>query len=145
MMEETCDIREREALVEDWFSDDHWLTPDENRWHSQPSVQLDNARQRDELESTFLDLATRWRRETAYESSVSRMTSNPIYLDIVRLAFDFEKERVVALILRELKKHPHYWFTALEILTGQKFRQGDADFKRERRAWMNWGKARGYL
>ena len=99
----------------------------------------------DDLKDTFQALAQTWRRETEHQSSINRIVSHRNYQDIIRLAFRFGSERVIALVLRELKKRPNYWFMALETLTGESFHQADGDFNREVRAWLKWGQSHGYL
>ena len=99
-----------------------------------------------ELPKIFGDLVSIWRRETEHQSSVSRMLSHPAYLAIIGLSARFDKETVLRLILKELYKHPDYWFAALEAITDQRgFHESDGDFNRERRAWLRWAKHRGYL
>ncbi len=144
-----CDISERQAALQEWsIPDDDWkIELDDERWYGDTPVRhlTPPEEQHDDLDRTFRNLVTRWRLETEHYSSIGRATSHPSYLAIVRLAFDFDKERVITLVLRELQKRPHYWFAVLEILTGQSFRQPDGDFKRERRAWLAWGKTKSYV
>ncbi len=72
------------------------------------------------------------------------MIAHPSYLAIIKLGSQYPNE-VVALILKELRRRPDYWFVALETITGQRLSKTDGDFDDERRAWLKWGKNRGYL
>ncbi len=96
------------------------------------------------IESKFQSLAKTWRADTEHASSVSRMIAHPSYLAIIKLGSQYPNE-VVALILKELRRRPDYWFVALETITGQRLSKTDGDFDDERRAWLKWGKNRGYL
>jgi len=87
----------------------------------------------------------RWRLETEHTSLTSRMVAHPSYLSLIRLGGQYYKP-VVKCLLKELRSRPDYWFAALEAITGEHgFSNKDGDFDDERRAWLKWGREKGYL
>jgi hypothetical protein len=96
------------------------------------------------IESKFRSLAKTWRTETEHLSSVARKIAHPSYLEIIRLG-TFYPTTVVSLILKELRKHPGFWFAALETVTGERPCNDHGDPNKERLIWLKWGKSRGYL
>ncbi len=94
----------------------------------------------DELERIFNGLAEEWRQETAMLSFVDKKVMHPAYQRIIGLG-----KQAVPLILRELQERPSYWFWALTSITGaDPIKPGDT-FDKVATAWINWGKAQGYI
>jgi hypothetical protein len=92
------------------------------------------------LRQEFRSLADAWYAETAFESSLTRMTMNLNYLRVISLG-----KPVVPLILRELESKPAPWFLALKAITGEDpvSDRYAGDFEAMAEAWLNWGKERG--
>ncbi len=86
-------------------------------------------------EALFTELATRWRREVAATSSISKVYFHPAYQQIIGLGPD-----VLPLIFRELRKKPELWFWALGAITGENPAPKDAvgDVERQAEAWLKW-------
>lgn len=95
------------------------------------------------LESKFNSLASTWKDEVLFSSSVSEMITNKSYLQIIALG-----EKALPLIFNEMKDQPDHWFAALSSITG-----GVNPVKPENRGnidkmtndWINWGKKNGYV
>lgn len=100
------------------------------------------APQQAELERTFVELAKRWRAETALLSSVTKIAMHPAYQRIIGMG-----PAAVPLILRDLEQQPDHWFWALTAITGEDpVRPEDAgDIERMARAWLAFGQERGYI
>ncbi|MBW4644076.1 MAG: hypothetical protein KME23_13990 [Goleter apudmare HA4340-LM2] len=58
-----------------------------------------------EIETTFLELAAQWRRETGMLSNISKISMHPAYQRIIGLG-----QPVVPLIMKELEHEPDHWF-----------------------------------
>ncbi len=93
-----------------------------------------------ELESKFAQLVERWRQETALLSNVHRIILHPAYQRIIGFGPD-----AIPLILRELAHRPGHWFWALHSITGEDPAPSGATFKEAVDAWLNWGRAKGYI
>ena len=93
-----------------------------------------------ELEREFNVLADEWRQQTAMLSFVDKKVMHPAYQRIIGMG-----KQVVPLILRELQERPSYWFWALKSITGaDPVKPGDT-FAKAAAAWIDWGKAQGYI
>ena len=68
---------------------------------------------RQSVRQVFEELADTWRTETAFQSSVSDITTHPAYRAIVEMGHN-----AVPLILRSLDQSPDHWFVALSAITG---------------------------
>jgi hypothetical protein len=88
------------------------------------------------LEEEFARLAARWREDTEYQSSITRIAMHPDYQRIIGMGPD-----VVPLILRDLEKTRSQWFWALQAITGDNpVVPGDRGYMdRMIRAWVRWG------
>ncbi len=88
------------------------------------------------LEETFAHLAAEWRRDTEYQSSITRIAMHPAYRRIIGMG-----PEAVPLILRDLQDTESQWFWALRAITGEDpipFEdRGCID--RMTRAWIRWG------
>lgn len=89
----------------------------------------------------FHDLAERWKNETAHHSNVAKRALHPAYQEIIGMG-----ERVVPLLLAELRREPDDWFWALHAITGAepvpKSSQGNLRAMAD--AWLQWGLEKGY-
>lgn len=94
-----------------------------------------------EIETTFLELAEQWRRETGMFSVTSKISMHPAYQRIIGMG-----QPVVPLILRELEREPEHWFLALTAITGENpiktEQRGRLDQMAQ--AWIEWGRENGY-
>jgi hypothetical protein len=97
--------------------------------------------QRD-LAARFLDLANRWSRETAGQSSVSRMVMHPAYQEVIGLG-----PSAIPLILEAMQKQPAHWFWALRAITGEDpvplAHRGSV--RAMTQDWLAWGRDRGLV
>jgi hypothetical protein len=134
-----CDERSIAPII---FGDDLWEFP--VRFEVEPEVQTAKPlpRASEEILPEFLELAERWAKATAFESSISRISMHPDYQKIIALG-----PNVIPLILRQLKQQPGHWFWALDMLT-----QGKAVLRKEpknpseaARLWLEWGEREGHL
>ena len=96
----------------------------------------------DQTAVEFTELAQRWRQERGVSSSAQQMAMHPAYLRVIGMG-----ERVVPLILEELRNRPDHWFIALNSITGAMPVQDDERGRLEMmsRAWVSWGNENGYL
>lgn len=92
------------------------------------------------VQERFQALAERWKRDTRFCSSRTKMVNHPAYQEIISLGKD-----AIPLILTELRSEPHYWFVALEALTGEDpvTSQDRGVMPRMVTAWLEWARARG--
>lgn len=90
----------------------------------------------------FALLAEQWKNETAYLSSINKITENRHYQKIIALGKD-----VLPYIFAYLQKEPDLWFTALYKLTGiNPVDTADAgNIPKMTEAWIKWGKENGYI
>lgn len=101
-----------------------------------------DAAKTERLEARFRELARRWREECAVLSSTTAKAVHPAYQQIIGLGPD-----ALPLILRELAQTPGHWFWALKAITGEDPvpEQDVGDVRRMAKAWLNWGRERGYV
>jgi hypothetical protein len=88
----------------------------------------------------FSELSERWRRETALVSNVERIVLHPAYQRIIGMG-----REAVPLILQEISTRPGHWFWALNAITGEDPVHEGATFREAIDAWLNWGRANGYI
>jgi len=89
----------------------------------------------------FHELANRWKGETQFYSSRTKMVDHPAYREIIGMGL-----AAIPLILDELRTDPHFWFPALQAITGidpvpvehRGLVRQMAD------AWLQWGKTHGF-
>jgi len=94
-----------------------------------------------ELRKEFAALAATWRRETEFVSSSEEKVLHPAYQSIMAMGRD-----AVPLVLEELKARRGHWFWALKFMTrGSDPVPPGANIEGARQAWLEWGKANGYL
>jgi hypothetical protein len=89
----------------------------------------------------FHTLAERWKTDTAHHSNVAKRALHPAYQEIIGMG-----ERVVPLLLAELRREPDDWFWALHAITGANpvpaTSRGHMGAMAE--AWIQWGLEKGY-
>jgi hypothetical protein len=89
----------------------------------------------------FQTLAERWKKETAHQSNMAKKALHPAYQEIIGMG-----ERVVPLLLAELRREPDDWFWALHAITGANpvppTNRGNLQAMAE--AWIEWGLKKGY-
>ncbi|WP_286394169.1 hypothetical protein [Pseudanabaena mucicola] len=88
----------------------------------------------------FVELAAKWKEETAGSSSLSKKLLNLSYLRIISMG-----EIVVPLILQELKHSPDHWFIALKAITNADPVSDGASFNQAVDDWLKWGKSKGLI
>ena len=93
-----------------------------------------------DLELRFQKLAKQWKRDTSFSSSITHKVEHSAHREIVAMG-----KAALPLILLELKKRPDHWFWALWEITGEDAAQKGDNFDQARRAWLLWGKKKGYL
>ena len=95
------------------------------------------AEDQETVTQTFDRLATRWRNETAYISSIPDLVMHPSYQAILRLP----KDEVIPLILRELRDNGGFWYPALHSLTEENpVDQSElGNIKKMKNAWLERG------
>lgn len=93
------------------------------------------------VESTFIELAEQWRRETYTVSSTTKLTRHPAYQQIISMG-----DAAIPLLLKELERKPAQWFMALKTISGEdpvppEFRGRTQEMIK---AWLEWGRSKGY-
>jgi len=90
----------------------------------------------------FHNFKLSWQQDTKYASFDIEIVSHPSYLGIIRMG-----DAVIPLILAELKKQPHQWFSALNAITGEDPIEPEQWGKSREmiEAWLDWGKRNDYI
>jgi hypothetical protein len=88
----------------------------------------------------FHDLARRWKQETRFCSSRNQMVNHPAYQEIIRLG-----NAAVPFLIEDLRAEPHYWFPALQAITGDDpvAPEDRGSVRKMAAAWLDWAGARG--
>jgi hypothetical protein len=92
------------------------------------------------LADEFRECAKKWRSETGHLSSIERKALHPAYQRIIAMG-----RPAIPLILREMQGHGGHWFWALHFITGESPTPDMASIEEARKAWLSWGKDKGYL
>jgi hypothetical protein len=89
-----------------------------------------------------MELANRWRDETALLSSVTKIAIHPAYQRMIGMGL-----AALPLIFRELERRPSHWFWALRAITGENpVRPEDAgNLGKMTKAWLAFAREHGYL
>lgn len=95
-----------------------------------------------QIEKEFNELAENWYLETLHSSAYLDKILHPAYQRIIGLG-----KEVIPFILRELNDQPGEWFWALRALTGEDPTTKAQARKRDElaKAWLDWGKERGFI
>lgn len=100
------------------------------------------SRQIEGIRDKFHRLASRWRTDTAFQSSVHQMATHPAYQEIIGMGRD-----AIPLILRELERDADHWFWALRSITGidpvPPANRGNV--REMANAWLSWAHLEGHL
>lgn len=84
----------------------------------------------------FRSLASKWKDETAFESTTVALVLHPSYQEIIGMGPD-----ALPLILDELNREPAQWFWALRAISAEDpvVPRNRGDVLKMRDAWLQWG------
>ena len=90
----------------------------------------------------FGRLAVQWKRQRGPTSSISEMSLQPAYQQIIGLG-----PAAIPLLLQEIERTPDHWFWALKSITGEDpvpaEHRGDLAAMTE--DWLRWGREQGHV
>jgi hypothetical protein len=92
------------------------------------------------LERKFSQLSRQWKHETGHFSVIARRYQFPAYKAIMDM-----KSAAIPLILKELKREPDRWFSALQELTGENPAKDAINFYEAVDNWIAWGVSKGMI
>jgi hypothetical protein len=101
------------------------------------------ASRRQQTQARFQALVRSWKKEIAFESSLTEILTNHNYLKIIGLG-----PAALPLIFKELEREPDLWFLALESITGEDpaaSEDSTGDFKKISELWLKWGRDHGFI
>lgn len=81
----------------------------------------------------FATLRDQWERDTAILSNLTQIVAHPAYREIVSMGRD-----AVPLIIGELRRDPHHWFSALAEIVGADHAAGATTLDEAARRWIAW-------
>jgi hypothetical protein len=121
---------------------DAWLGHSELVWFSEPEIPVVHNERTERLRPEFSNLAKQWKRETAIAGHLSKIVLHGAYQRIMAMGPD-----VIPLILEDLSHSPGHWFWALHNLVPKDGdpATGTTTIKDATRAWLDWGRRKGYL
>lgn len=95
----------------------------------------------EKLSRLFEELAEKWKKETAFDSTMLRITMHPAYQRIMGMG-----PAALPFIFRDLAKQPDYWFIALTAITGENPvpKEDAGNLPRMTKAWLEWAERNGY-
>ncbi|BAZ13233.1 hypothetical protein NIES4071_50720 [Calothrix sp. NIES-4071] len=101
-----------------------------------------NVEDSSEVAKKFYTLASQWESEVEGMSSTTQMSQHPAYQEIISMG-----NKIVPLLLKELKNNPLYWLSALSQITGENPIKPEqrGKIKQMAEAWLEWGKNQGYV
>jgi hypothetical protein len=106
-----------------------------------PIIQAFRDAKRQSANKRFGELVKMWKASQGNVSSISRMTADPSYREIIRMG-----DAAISLLLGELQKQPDHWFSALQTITGEnpvpKAKWGKLSAMAD--SWIEWGRKHGY-
>jgi hypothetical protein len=137
----TLHSQEWSSIPEHWDSGNKlrpWKQLNKDQNPSKAEVQY----KKTTLEETFAQLVKTWHHNKEYTSSMSAITQDPAYLEIIDLG-----PAVVPLIFKEMQRKPDYWFVALRQLTGQNPVTPDqrGNLPKMTSSWLAWAKEQGFI
>jgi hypothetical protein len=111
------------------------------RWiEANRHYELPVSRRRQDPAKRFYELASWWKGDVRYLSSLTEMAIHPAYQQIIGMGKD-----ALPFLLRELDRSPDHWFWALKAITGadpvapeQKGR-----IREMAAGWLRWAKEQG--
>jgi hypothetical protein len=88
----------------------------------------------------FYTLAEQWKKDTAHQSNIAKRALHPGYQEIIGMG-----ERVIPLLLAELRREPDDWFWALHAITGANPvpEASRGNLRAMAEAWCQWGLGKG--
>ncbi len=109
--------------------------------HSEAAAELENVvSPKHPLKGEFNSLVDQWKRETFYQSSLTRQFNHPAYVRIMAMG-----EPAIPLVLREMQRTQDNWFYALKFMAGKDVAAGIEDFEEAKAAWLEWGYRSNYI
>lgn len=95
-----------------------------------------------ELETEFRELAEQWYLDTLHLTAYWEIVLHPSYQSIIGLGRD-----VIPFILLELQDFHAEWFWALQALTRENpvGSEIEGNHSEMAKAWISWGKIKGYI
>ncbi len=95
-----------------------------------------------DLQAEFEELACKWKRETAYLSSLTTIAQHHAYQEIIGMG-----KAAIPMILRDLEVSHAQWFWALRAITRESPVSPDdrGNVQAMTVAWIEWGKNRRYI
>ncbi len=113
-----------------------------NRWFEREDRRLRSNVRVASVAGTFEQLATQWRNETKFLSSITDKSLHPCYQRIIGLG-----PEAIPIVLMDIRKKGGHWFWALESITGENpvLPEHYGDIKKMTLDWIEWGKRKGYL
>lgn len=96
----------------------------------------------EEVRARFEALARRWRAETRFESSSTKLFLHPAYQQIIGMG-----AAVVPLLFESLARAPEHWSWALKAITGADPVPAEArgNVKQMAAAWLEWARRAGLV
>jgi len=92
------------------------------------------------LQDEFHSLVKKWRKDTQYFSSITKMVQHPAYRRIIDMGID-----VLPYLFDELNQRPDHWLVALNAITGEDPAPEKSTFDEAVQAWLAWGREKRYL
>lgn len=94
------------------------------------------------VEERFMRLADKWSHDTAHISSVTDLTRDHSYQQIIEMG-----EAVLPYLLTDLVRNKRFWFPALAAITELRpFDPKDmGNYRLMTEAWLRWGKRKGLI
>lgn len=94
-----------------------------------------------DIDATFSALVNEWREENCGVSSTNQISMHPAYQQIIGMG-----QAVIPLLLKELEKKTGRWFWALKSITREDPvpLEHRGNTKEMTKAWLDWGRQRGY-
>jgi hypothetical protein len=95
-----------------------------------------------EARPRFERLASSWKEKVRFLSNERQMVLLPEYQRIIGMG-----ESAVPFLLEQLERDPHWWFWALEMITGDDPVPAEAKGHLDRmaKAWLDWGREKGFV
>src|SRR5437868_470512 len=92
-------------------------------------------------EQRFRELASRWRKDTAFLSSTSEIATHPSYQQIIGMG-----KEALPFIFAALREQPEHWFWALRAITGEDPvpPASRGDLRQMTAVWLKWASEHQY-
>jgi hypothetical protein len=98
------------------------------------------------IEDRFHKLAKNWKNETGGFSLAASKINNDHYFSIIGLGLIY-RDKIIKLILEDLKNSTVYWHYALRKITNENIvpREFQTNVQKTRDLWLNWGREQGII